>query len=36
MFLEPTIGGHYGRKGTILTDEFLRHLAKAKEKKTAH
>jgi hypothetical protein len=36
IFLEPTIGSTPEEKGTILTDEFLRHLAKAHEKKTAH
>jgi len=36
IFLEPTLGTTPEEKGTILTDEFLRHLAKAHEKKTAH
>ena len=36
IFLEPTLGATTEEKGTILTDEFLRHLAKAHEKKTAH
>jgi hypothetical protein len=36
IFLETTIGSTPEEKGTVLTDEFLRHLAKAHEKKTAH
>jgi hypothetical protein len=36
IFLEPTLGTTPEEKGTILTEEFLRHLAKAHEKKTAH
>ena len=33
IFLEPTSGTTPEEKGTILTDEFLRHLATAHEKK---
>ena len=36
IFLEPTLRTTTEEKGTILTDEFLHHLAKACEKKTAH
>jgi hypothetical protein len=36
IFLEPTLRTTTEEKGTILTDEFLHHLAKAYEKKTAH
>jgi hypothetical protein len=36
IFLEPTSGTTPEEKGTILTDEFLRHLATAHEKKTAN
>jgi hypothetical protein len=36
IFLEPTLRTTTEEKGTILTVEFLHHLAKAYEKKTAH
>ena len=35
IFLEPTQGRTPEEKGSILTDEFLRHLAKAHNEKTA-
>jgi len=34
IFLEPTIGSTPGEKGTILIDEFVRHVAKVHNKKT--
>jgi uncharacterized C2H2 Zn-finger protein len=35
IFLEPTTGSTPEEKGTILIDEFIRHVAKAHQKKTA-
>ena len=35
IFLEPTRGSTPGEKGTILIDEFMRHVAKAHKMKTA-
>ena len=36
IFLEPTIGRTPEEKVIILTDEFLRHLAKAHKEKNPH
>jgi hypothetical protein len=35
IFLEPTLGSTPGEKGTILIDEFVRHVAKGHKKQTA-
>jgi hypothetical protein len=35
ILLEPTMGSTPGEKGTILIDEFMRHVAKAHKKKIA-
>jgi hypothetical protein len=36
IFLEPTLGTTPEEKGTVLTDEFLRHLGKAHKENTGH
>ena len=36
IFLEPTTGSTPEEKGTVLTDEFVRHLANAHKEKASH
>ena len=36
IFLEPTLGTTPEEKGTVMTDEFLRHVGKAHKENTGH